>query len=187
MCHETRSDHAHSGPLCPARRAAATGSDYPDGRSTNAVPGFGDEPGFTVTEARPTVPARRSSAIAVCCSTRRRSRRLFGLGRPCGSRDAWTVAAHVLIPWTPPPTAAERRARHVESRMCGGTHVRFGGRARETDRGQPGHRARARPNRSNTTVIMPDRWKRPIIAGHALRRVLRLQTLDVAGGAGTPW
>ena len=27
------------------------------------------------------------------------------------------------------------------------THVRFGGRARETDPGQPGHRARARPNR----------------------------------------
>ena len=49
-------------------------------------------------------------------------------------------------PWTPPLTAAEQRARHVESRMRGDTHVRFGRRARETDSGQPGHRARARPN-----------------------------------------
>jgi hypothetical protein len=84
MCYETRSDHAHSGPLCPARRAAATDSDYPDGRSTNAVPGFGDEPVSSSPRSEPTVPVRRSSAIAVCCSTRRRSRGLFGLGRPCG-------------------------------------------------------------------------------------------------------
>ena len=41
--------------------------------------------------------------------------------------------------------------------MRGDTHVRFGGRARETDPGQPGHRARARPNRSDTAAIMPDR------------------------------
>ena len=34
--------------------------------------------------------------------------------------------------------------------MRGDTHVRFGRRARETDPGQPGHRARARPNRSDT-------------------------------------
>ena len=40
--------------------------------------------------------------------------------------------------------------------MRGDTHVRFGGRARETDPGQPGHRARARPNRSDTAAIMPD-------------------------------
>ena len=30
--------------------------------------------------------------------------------------------------------------------MRGDTHVRFGGRVRETDPGQPGHRARVRPN-----------------------------------------
>ena len=68
-------------------------------------------------------------------------------------------------PWTPPLTAAEQRARHVESRMRGDTHVRFGRRARETDSGQPGHRARARPNRSDTTEIMPIRWRSPIVAG----------------------
>jgi hypothetical protein len=39
--------------------------------------------------------------------------------------------------------------------MRGDTHVRFGRRARETDSGQPGHRARARPNHSDTAVIMP--------------------------------
>ena len=45
--------------------------------------------------------------------------------------------------------------------MRGDTHVRFGGRARETDPGQPGHRARARPNRSDTSVSCPPadhRW-----------------------------
>ena len=36
--------------------------------------------------------------------------------------------------------------------MRGDTHVRFGGRARETDPGQPGHRARARPNRTLATL-----------------------------------
>ena len=41
--------------------------------------------------------------------------------------------------------------------MRGDTHVRFGGRARETDPGQPGHRVRARPHRSDT-----QRW--PIFA-----------------------
>ena len=50
--------------------------------------------------------------------------------------------------------------------MRGDTHVRFGGRVRETDPGQPGHRARARPHRSDTTVIVPEyrsadqRWSR---------------------------
>lgn len=39
--------------------------------------------------------------------------------------------------------------------MRGDTHVRFGGRARETDPGQPGHRARARPNRRVMAAIMP--------------------------------
>jgi hypothetical protein len=47
--------------------------------------------------------------------------------------------------------------------MCGDTHVQFGGRARETDPGQPGHRARARPNRSDTAATMTNRW-RPLIA-----------------------
>ena len=45
--------------------------------------------------------------------------------------------------------------------MRGDTHVRFGGRARETDPGQPGHRARARPNRSDTPGSCPTgdhRW-----------------------------
>ena len=45
--------------------------------------------------------------------------------------------------------------------MRGDTHVRFGGRARETDPGQPGHRARARPNRSGTLGSCPTpdyRW-----------------------------
>ena len=45
--------------------------------------------------------------------------------------------------------------------MRGDTHVRFGGRARETDPGQPGHRARARPNRSDTSGSCPPadhRW-----------------------------
>ena len=43
--------------------------------------------------------------------------------------------------------------------MRGDTHVRFGGRARETDPGQPGHRARARPNRSDTPGSTSDhRW-----------------------------
>jgi hypothetical protein len=49
--------------------------------------------------------------------------------------------------------------------MRGDTHVRFGGRARETDPGQPGHRARARPNRSDTAEIMPDHWRPSITAG----------------------
>jgi hypothetical protein len=44
-------------------------------------------------------------------------------------------------------------------------HVRFGGRARETDPGQPGHRARARPNRSDTAAIMSDRGRALITAG----------------------
>jgi hypothetical protein len=34
--------------------------------------------------------------------------------------------------------------------MRGDTHVRFGGRTRETDPGQPGHRARVRPNSTAT-------------------------------------
>jgi hypothetical protein len=53
--------------------------------------------------------------------------------------------------------------------MRGDTHVRFGGRARETDPGQPGHRARARPNRSDTAAIMPDR-RSPLVSsmGHVL-------------------
>jgi hypothetical protein len=45
--------------------------------------------------------------------------------------------------------------------MRGDTHVRFGRRARETDPGQPGHRARARPNRSDTPGSCPTsnhRW-----------------------------
>ena len=45
--------------------------------------------------------------------------------------------------------------------MRGDTHVLFGGRARETDPGQPGHRARARPNRSDTPGSCPTsdhRW-----------------------------
>jgi hypothetical protein len=55
--------------------------------------------------------------------------------------------------------------------MRGDTHVRFGGRARETDPGQPGHRARARPNRSDTAAIMPDHGRPPIPAAqHHVRR-----------------
>ena len=42
-------------------------------------------------------------------------------------------------------------ARLVESRMRGDTHVRFGGRAEETERPQGRHRASARPNSSTTT------------------------------------
>jgi hypothetical protein len=49
--------------------------------------------------------------------------------------------------------------------MRGDTHVRFGRRARETDSGQPGHRARARPNRIHTAEIMPGLWCAPITAG----------------------
>ena len=54
--------------------------------------------------------------------------------------------------------------------MRGDTHVRFGGRARETDPGQPGHRARARPNRSDTAVIVPERPSEPITARHGRAR-----------------
>ena len=54
--------------------------------------------------------------------------------------------------------------------MRGDTHVRFGGRARETDPGQPGHRARARPNRSDTAVIVPECRSTPITAGHGRTR-----------------
>src|SRR5919112_2452915 len=76
-----------------------------------------------------------------------------------------TAARTSRPPGPPPPTAAEQRARHVESRMRGDTHVRFGGRARETDPGQPGHRARARPNRIDVAAIMPNRRRSPITAG----------------------
>jgi hypothetical protein len=43
--------------------------------------------------------------------------------------------------------------------MRGDTHVRFGGRTRETDPGQPGHRARVRPNSGRLTseIITQDR------------------------------
>ena len=49
--------------------------------------------------------------------------------------------------------------------MRGDTHVRFGGRARKTDPGQPGHRTRARPNRSDTAAIMPGHLMPSITAG----------------------
>jgi hypothetical protein len=58
--------------------------------------------------------------------------------------------------------------------MRGDTHVRFGGRARETDPGQPGHRARARPNRSDTLDHDPTsdhRWsaiQARLLAPHAV-------------------
>ena len=44
---------------------------------------------------------------------------------------------------SPPPT--DKQHGHVESRMRGDVHVRSGGRAEETDRGKPRHRASARP------------------------------------------
>ena len=74
--------------------------------------------------------------------------------------------------------------------MLGDTHVWFGGRARETDPGQPGHRARARPNRSDTAAIMSNHWRLPISAGqHGVRvwnptgfSVSRVAGVSVASG-----
>jgi hypothetical protein len=70
--------------------------------------------------------------------------------------------------------------------MRGDTHVRFGGRARETDPGQPGHRARARPHRSDKAAIMPDR-RSPLVSSvcHVLephRGGLVLARLPAAAG-----
>ncbi len=49
--------------------------------------------------------------------------------------------------------------------MRGDTHVRFGGRARETDPGQPGHRARVRPNSSRREHPGRDRPRRVAAVG----------------------
>ena len=62
--------------------------------------------------------------------------------------------------------------------MRGDTHVRFGGRARETDPGQPGHRARARPNRSDTPGSCPTsdhRWSATqarLLAPHRAKKTI---------------
>jgi hypothetical protein len=58
----------------------------------------------------------------------------------------------------PPDSRRQQRlskARHVERRMRGDTARPVRRRARETDPGQPGHRARARPNRSDTDAVCP--------------------------------
>jgi len=71
--------------------------------------------------------------------------------------------------------------------MRGDTHVRFGGRARETDPGQPGHRARARPNRSDTLGSCPTvdyRWSatRPSSGTpHGFSQASHATTLPTAG------
>ena len=95
--------------------------------------------------------------------------------------------ANIPAPGPPPPTAAEQRARHVESRMRGDTHVRFGGRARETDPGQPGHRARARPNRNDTPGSCPTsdhRWSATqtrVLAPHRVPRVSQFLLIKSRG------
>jgi hypothetical protein len=71
--------------------------------------------------------------------------------------------------------------------MRGDTHVRFGGRARETDPGQPGHRARARPNRSDTLDHDPTsdhRWsaiQARLLAPHRFSVFERLPNLPNRG------
>ena len=43
--------------------------------------------------------------------------------------------------------------------MRGNSHVRFGGRAEETDRPKGRHRASVRPNQQLTTVASPDQFE----------------------------
>ena len=67
--------------------------------------------------------------------------------------------------------------------MRGDTHVRFGGRARETDPGQPGHRARARPNRSDTPRSCPTSDHRWSAAQARLRTPHTVRTVNTKGSA----
>ena len=109
-------------------------------RNSEIAPRIFDEPSTAVTATS------ANSMIA----------RYDGAPRVTANREIGGAnAANRIVPMV--PTTRRQRARHVESRMRGDTHVRFGGRARETDPGQPGHRARARPNRSDTPRIMSDR------------------------------
>ena len=66
--------------------------------------------------------------------------------------------------------------------MRGDTHVRFGGRARETDPGQPGHRARALPNRA--VERPPYRAGVPLTMETVDDRVLRHRRWDRSTSAG---
>ena len=79
---------------------------------------------------------------------------------------------------TQPPPAAEQRARHVESRMRGDTHVRFGGRAGKRTRGNPD--SAPVPDPTPATAAPPSAAPPPPLPHLAKLSVARARTDDAA-------